>query len=89
MAPAALAPRKTSPIVWVLVIILGLFVLGVIGVVGAGMFVMHKVHEAGVDPGLWRRNPGLAASKFIAATNPDIEVLHVDEGNNTITLRNR
>jgi len=31
--------RKTSPLVWILVIILGLFVLGAIGVVGVGMFV--------------------------------------------------
>jgi hypothetical protein len=83
------APRKTSPIVWVLVIILGLFVLGGIGVVGIGMFAVHKLHQAGIDPGLWQHNPGLAASKLIAATNPDLEVLHVDEGNGTITMRNR
>ena len=78
--PAMPGQRKTSPIVWILVIILGLFVVGAIGVVGVGMFVVHKVHQAGIDPELWQRNPGLAASKFIAATNPDVEVVHVDEG---------
>lgn len=87
--PAMPVRRKTSPIVWILIIILGLFVLGAIGVVGAGMFVMHKVHEAGIDPDLWHRNPGLAASKMIAAFNPNIEVLHVNEGDNTITLRDK
>jgi len=94
-APMAPAPpvmagqRKTSPIVWILVIVLGLFVLGGIGVVGTIMYGVHKLHQAGVDPDLWRRNPGLAASKMIAATNPDVEVLRTDEGNGTITLRNR
>ncbi len=87
--PAMPGQRKTSPIVWILVIILGLFVVGAISVVGVGMFVVHKAHQIGLDPDMWRRNPGLAASKFIAATNPDIEVLHVDEGSGTITLRNK
>ena len=89
--PPAAVPgqRKTSPLVWILVVVLGLFLLGGVAVVGVGVFVAHKVHQAGLDPDLWRRNPGLAASKMIAATNPDVEVLRTDEGNGTITLRNR
>jgi hypothetical protein len=81
--------RKTSPIVWILVIILGLFVLGAIGVVGAGMFVMHKVHEAGIDPELWHSNPGLAASRMITAFNPNMEMVRINEGDNTITMRDK
>jgi hypothetical protein len=38
--------RKTSPIVWVLVIVLGLFLLGGIAVAGFVAFVAHRVHEA-------------------------------------------
>jgi hypothetical protein len=38
--------RKTSPIVWVLVIVLGLFVLGGIAVAGAVAYFAHKVHQA-------------------------------------------
>jgi hypothetical protein len=75
--------------VWVLIIILGLFVLGAASVVGVGMFVVHKVHQAGFDSDLWQRNPGLAASKMIAAFNPDVQVLHVDDGNGTITMRDK
>jgi hypothetical protein len=41
--------RKTSPIVWVLVIVLGLFVLGGIAVAGFVAFVAHRVHQAGVS----------------------------------------
>jgi hypothetical protein len=90
-APIAAAPvqRKTSPIVWVLVIVLGLFVLAGIGTVAAGYFVVHKVRQAGFDPDLMRRNPGLAVSKMIATFAPDAEVLSTDDGAGTITIRDR
>ncbi len=84
------APRKgTSPLVWVLVIILGIFVLGFVAVVGTGIFVVHKVRQAGLDPDLMRRNPGLAVGKLITAANPDAEVLSTDDGAGTITIRDR
>ncbi|MGO9257684.1 MAG: hypothetical protein ACLQU1_15435 [Bryobacteraceae bacterium] len=83
------APRKTSPLVWVLVVILGLFVLFGIGIAGLGFFVAHKVHQAGIDPDLWRRNPGLAVGKLLAATNPNLDVVRTDDNAGTITLRDR
>jgi hypothetical protein len=88
-APAVAAQRKTSPIVWVLVIILGLFVLGGLTIAGLGFFVVHKVRQAGLDPDLMARNPGLAISKLVASTNPDIQVLNTDDGAGTITVRDR
>ena len=83
------APRKTSPLVWVLVIVLGLFVLFGIGIFGAGWFVVHKLHQAGVDPELLRRNPGMAVGKMLAATNPDLDVVRTDDNAGTITVRDR
>ena len=83
------APRKTSPIVWVLVIVLGLFVLGFIGVVGTGYFLVHKARQAGIDPALFSRNPGLAVAKIITAVNPDAEVIKTDDSAGTITVRDR
>ena len=80
MEASAMQPRKTSPLVWVLVAILGLFILIGIGVIGAGVFVMHKAKQAGLDPDLMRHNPGLAVGKLLAATNPDLEVISVDDG---------
>jgi hypothetical protein len=88
-APPAMAPRKTSPIVWILVIVGGLFVLGGIAVVGTGLFVAHKVRQAGLDPDLMQRNPGLAVTKLLAAVNPGVEVLNTDDGNGRITIRDR
>ncbi len=87
--PGAVAARKTNPIVWVLVIVLGLFVLGGIGVVGTGLFIAHKVRQAGLDPELMRRNPGLAVGKLLAAANPDVDVVSTDDGAGTITVRDK
>jgi hypothetical protein len=87
MPPAA--PRKTSPVVWILAIVGGLIVVGVLMVVGFTFFFLHKVREAGFDPELMRRNPGLAVSKMIATANPDAEVVRTDENAGTITIRDR
>ena len=90
-APAAAAPvaAKTSPIVWILVAVAGLFVLGVLSVMALGFFVVHKAKQAGLDPELMSRNPGLAISKLVAATNPDVTVLNTDDRAGTITLRDK
>ncbi|HUB78477.1 MAG TPA: zinc ribbon domain-containing protein [Bryobacteraceae bacterium] len=49
-APGAPPPvRRTSPIVWVLVIVLGLFVLGGISVAAFVAFIGHRLHQAGVS----------------------------------------
>lgn len=42
------APRRTSPIVWVLVIVLGLFVLGGLATVGVIGFGIHRARQAGL-----------------------------------------
>jgi hypothetical protein len=87
--PPPMAARKTSPLVWILVIVFGLFVLGGIAVVGTGLFVVHKVRQAGLDPDLMQHNPGLAVTKMLAAINPDVEVLNTDDGAGKITVRDR
>jgi len=84
--PGAVVPRKTSPVVWILVGVLGLFVLGGVAVVGT---LRYFVHRAGIDPELMQRNPGLAVSKMIAAANPDVEVLSTDEPGGRITVRDK
>lgn len=81
--------RKTSPLVWVLVAVLGLFVLGFIGIVGTGLFVVHKARQAGLDSDLIQRNPGYAAAKMIVALNPDVSEVSHDDNAGTITVRDR
>lgn len=87
--PGAPPQRKTSPIVWILVAVVGLAcVAGAITLAG-GLFLVHKAHEAGVDADLFRDNPGLAIGKLIAAAHPDTEVVSTDTGSGTVTLRDR
>jgi hypothetical protein len=83
---AAPAARKTSPLVWILVIIVGLFVLGFIGVVGTGMFIVHKAKQAGFDSELMQRNPAYAAAKMIVALNPDLSEVRHNDSAGTITV---
>jgi hypothetical protein len=61
----------------------------VVGVVGTGAFVLHKMRQAGVDPELWSSNPGLAVGKVMAAVNPNLEVLRTDQDSGRVTLRDR
>jgi len=74
--------RKTSPLVWVLVIVLGIFFLGFASCAAFGLFVAHKVKQAA-------DNPGLAVAKILAATNPNVEVVKSDEGAGTVTIRDK
>lgn len=78
-----------GPLGWVL-IGLGAFCLliGVV-VVGAGFFFAHKVKEAGIDSELAQKNPALAAAKVMAALNPDVEVVRVDDEKGTLTIREK
>ena len=87
--PVSGVKRKTSPIVWILVAVLGLFMLFGIAVVGGGFLLLHKAKQAGLDPDLMRNNPGLATAKLLAATNPDLEVASTDEGKGLITIRQK
>jgi hypothetical protein len=88
MAPMP-ARRKSSPLVWVLVIVLGLCFLGFASCAAFGLYVAHKVKQAGIDPELWRTNPSLAVGKILAATNPNLEVVRSDEGAGTVTIRDK
>jgi hypothetical protein len=83
------AKRRIGPLGWILIIVLGMFLLGMLAVVGGGFFVYHKARQAGVDPELMRSSPTLAMSKLMAAVNPDVEVLSVDEGRGLITLKQK
>ncbi|MCW5977958.1 MAG: hypothetical protein KIT09_07760 [Bryobacteraceae bacterium] len=83
-------PKKgLSPLVIILIVIGVIVVLGGVLTVAGGLFLVHKVRQAGVDPDLMQRNPALAVTKMLAAVNPDVEVVRVDEGSGKITLRDK
>jgi hypothetical protein len=79
-APAApLPPKKISPVVWVVVGIVGFFIVaGLVVMIGAGILV-HK----------FKQNPALAAAKLMTLGNKDVEVVDSDAGRNTVTFRDK
>jgi hypothetical protein len=88
-APVPAGKPKRSPLPYILLGCFGLLVLAGLGFVATTWFVANKIKQAGIDPELMRTNPALAAAKMMAAVNPDIEVLDVDEGRGTITVREK
>src|ERR1017187_9557976 len=80
-APVATAPvtGKVSPIVWILLTVLGLIVLSF---VGCGVFAMYMAHTV-------VSNPGLVLGKIITASNPDAEVVATDPSSQTMRIRDR
>jgi hypothetical protein len=88
--PGGVPPKKgMSPLVIILIVVAGLFVLAGLAVVAGGLFIFHKAKQAGIDTELMRTNLALAVAKMVAATNPDIEVVDVDESAGKITLREK
>src|SRR6185437_11270453 len=72
MAPQGMPPqgppaKKPNVLMWILIAIGGIVVLGMVAVgVTSYLFVRtvsHVVKEAGFDPDLMQRNPGLAMAK--------------------------
>jgi len=80
-APAA-AAAKTSPLIWILAGCGGLIVLCVIVF---GMITYYAAHKARQ----FAKNPALAISRMIAAANPDLDVVSVDEAKGVITVRDK
>jgi hypothetical protein len=86
---AAPAPKKRGPLFWILIGFLGLVVIGGILVVSGGLWFMNRVRQAGVDPALMQKSPGLAMAKILLSGNPDIEILAVDEDLGILKVREK
>jgi hypothetical protein len=83
------SPKKRGILPYVLIGCLGVIVLGAITTIGMGLFVAKKVSDAGLDPELMRRNPAAAAAKLVAALNPDLEVVNVNEARGIVTVKEK
>lgn len=83
------APKKVSPVVWILGGCAVLVFLAVAAVTVGGLFVAHKVRQAGLDPELIQKHPELAVVKMMVAANPDAELVNVDEDKGIVTVRNK
>src|SRR5690349_17657241 len=85
-SPQLPTKKGLGPLAWVLIILGSLFMLFVLAIMAAGFFIVHKVKQAGLDPDLMKRNPGLTVTKLITTVNPNTEVLDVDESRGIIHI---
>jgi hypothetical protein len=88
-APSGPVPKKVSPVVWILGGCAVIVVLGAIALTLGGLFIAHKVRQAGLDPDLLQRHPELAVVKMMVAANPDAELVRVDENRGIVTVRDK
>ncbi len=88
MPPAAgmPAPKKVSPVVWILGGCAVLVFLVVAALAIGGLFIAHKVKQAGIDPELMQKHPELAIVKMAVAANPDAEIVAIDENRGIVTV---
>ncbi len=82
-------PKKTSPLVWILggVAVLMCGIMLTCGI--AGFMAYRAVKNAGFDPDLMQRNPGLAITKMAATLHPDYQVISTDDRSGKITMREK
>ncbi len=90
MPPNSGAPaKKTSPLVWILGGVAILICCVTLTCAVGGYFAYRAVKNAGFDPDLMQKNPGLALAKMAAAMNPNAEVLSTNDRTGKITIRDK
>ena len=87
-APGSAPPakKKSNVVLWVIVGVFAFFLLIGMVIVGGMFFIWNKVQDVTND---MEGNPALAITKLITTINPDLEVVSVDEANNTIKIRQK
>jgi predicted peroxiredoxin len=81
--PPPIPTKKTSPVVWIIVGVLGLVAVVGIVVIAGGLFLVNKAKDAAAA------NPALAAAKLMAMANADVEIVSSDDSNGTVTFRDK
>ena len=84
--PVAAAKKKTSPLVWVLVGCLGLFVIGGVIFAAATFFVAKKVKDVASE---FAENPIRESVEAMVRFNPELELVSTDDEAETLTIRNK
>ncbi len=81
-SPSPQKKKGLPPLAWVAIGCGGLLVVAVLIVAAGGFFVFHKARK-------FAAHPETAIAQMIVAGNPDLEVVTVDDGAGTVTVRNK
>jgi len=79
--PPPVPPRKTSPLVWILIAIAAFVILGGVFVAVGTFFVARTLKSAAGNPA--------GVIRMIASMNPDVEVVSSDEATGKITIKDK
>ncbi len=90
VGPAGPPPKKGLPaLAWVGIGCGAIVILLIVVLAGLGWWGVQKAKQAGIDPELMQKQPGLAAVKMMVAANPELEMVKVDEEDGIATVRNK
>ena len=82
-------PKKSNALMWILVS-LGILAVFVFVAFSVGSYLLYRtVKNAGFDPDLMRKNPGLAVTKMVTTLHPDMQVVSSDDSAGTVTVREK
>lgn len=88
-AQPVVAAKKSNALLWVLGGCGTIIILCILVFVGLFFFGMHKMKQAGIDPELMKKNPGLATAKMVVFANPDVEMVTSDDNAGTMVIRDK
>ena len=80
------APKKTSPLVWIVAGCGGIIVIGTVLFAVAGYWGVHKLKGFAESA---KKNPAVFAAKLAVAANPELEIVSSDDAAGTVTIRNK
>jgi len=87
--PQSQPPKKSKALMWILIVVAVVIFLGVAAVSLGSFFLYRTVKNAGFDPELMQKNPGLAMTKLVATLHPDTQVVSTDDARGTVTVRDK
>jgi hypothetical protein len=87
--PQGQPPKKSNVLLWVLIAVAVVVFVAVAGVSIGSYMLYRTVKNAGFDPELMSKNPGLALTKMMATVHPDMQVVSTDDAHGTVTVREK
>src|SRR5437016_12962452 len=87
--PAGQPAKSGKVLFWIIGGILAFVFFCVLAIGAVFFFIAHKVKQAGLDPELLRKNPGMAMAKLFVSAHPDVTLVSSNESTGTIVIRDK
>src|SRR5438270_8777032 len=87
--PPAPPAKSSNVFFWIIGGFLAFVFICVLAVGTFFFFIAHKAKQAGLDPDLMRKNPGMAMAKLFVSAHPDVDLISSNESTGTIVIRDK